>query len=61
VNVHVKRIACLILLTTFLVSSTSVSSLELKKSPSQLNIGGEDIDQYIRICRNTEDTILGKT
>jgi len=49
VNVHVKRIACLILLTTFLVSSTSVSSLELKKSPSQLNIGGEDIDPLVNI------------
>ena len=30
-NVHVKRIVCLVLLTTFLVSGTSVNSLELKK------------------------------
>jgi len=32
------------------VSSTSVSSLELKKSPSQVNIGGEDIDPLVNIC-----------
>jgi len=48
-NVHVKRIVCLILLTTFLVSSTSVGSLELKKSPSQINMGVADIDPLVDI------------